>query len=172
MRRPALPGHNRNCSAKTAMTDTWPDLAGRIDGKTHVLPVRVYYEDTDFSGVVYHANYLRYCERGRSDFLRLIGVSHSELHDRDEASEQRGFAVKDMAIEFVKPARIDDVLEVRTRFTGLGRARFHLAQDISRGEEKLFGATLTAVVIDGSGRPRRLTEEMTAAFSTFLSPAD
>ena len=73
------------------MTDAWPDLAGRMNGKTHVLPVRVYYEDTDFSGVVYHANYLRYCERGRSDFLRLIGVSHSELHNRDDAA--RGAAL-------------------------------------------------------------------------------
>ena len=80
--------------------------------------------------------------------------------------------MKDMVIDFVRPARIDDVLEVRTRFTGLGRARFHLAQDIYRGSEKLFSATLTAVVIDGSGRPRRLTERMTATFSAFLTSAD
>lgn len=154
------------------MTDAWPDLAGRIDGKVHRLPVRVYYEDTDFSGVVYHANYLRYCERGRSDFLRLIGVSHSELHGGEDAAERRGFAVKDMEIGFIKPARIDDVLEVHTCFAGIGRARFHLGQDIYRGEEKLFGATLTAVVIDGTGRPQRLPGDMVAAFSEFLPSAD
>ena len=154
------------------MSDAWPDLAGRIDGKTHRFPVRVYYEDTDFSGVVYYANYLRYCERGRSDFLRLIGVIHSELYDREDPAERRGFAIKDMNLEFTRPARIDDVLEVHTRFTGLGRARFHLAQDIFRGDEKLFGATLTAVVIDGTGRPRRLTEDMVAAFSGYLVSTD
>ena len=150
------------------MTDVWPDLAGRIDGKVHTLPVRVYYEDTDFSGVVYHANYLRYCERGRSDFLRLLGVVHSELYDGEKDAERLGFAVRDMEIDFIKPARIDDVLEVRTRFRSLGRARFHLGQDIYRGADKLFGATLTAVVIDGSGRPRRLPGDMIAAFSEFL----
>ena len=124
-----------------------------------------------FSGVVYHANYLRYCERGRSDFLRLIGVSHSELHDREEASEQRGFAVKDMAIEFIRPARIDDVLEVRTRFTGLGRARSNWRRISIAAGRSCSAPRSPAVVIDGSGRPRRLTEAMTAAFSAFLSPA-
>ena len=154
------------------MADAWPDLAGRIEGRVHKLAVRVYYEDTDFSGVVYHANYLRYCERGRSDFLRLLGVRHRELHEREDVSDRLGFAVKDMAIDFIKPARIDDVIEVHTRFAGLGRARFHLKQDIFRGDEKLFGATLTAVMLDGTGRPRRLPADVLGAFSAvFSSPA-
>ena len=65
------------------MVDKWPDIAGRIEGSVHLLPIRVYYEDTDFSGFVYHANYLKFCERGRSDFLRLIGIHHHELHWSD-----------------------------------------------------------------------------------------
>lgn len=152
------------------MTETWPDLAGRIDGKVHSLPVRIYYEDTDFSGIVYHANYLRYCERGRSDFLRLIGVEHHALFDHEDAARRFGFAIKDMAIDFVKPARIDDVIEVRTHFVSVRGARFELAQDIYRQDEKLFAATLTAVVIDGNGRPRRLPVEMKQIFAEFIHP--
>ncbi|HUF44981.1 MAG TPA: 4-hydroxybenzoyl-CoA thioesterase, partial [Aestuariivirgaceae bacterium] len=64
------------------MAERWRELAGRIEGKVHILPVRVYYEDTDFSGLVYHANYLKFCERGRSDCLRLLGVHHHELQRR------------------------------------------------------------------------------------------
>ena len=153
------------------MSDAWPDLAGRIEGDVHKLAVRIYYEDTDFSGLVYHANYLRYCERGRSDFLRLIGVVHHELHDRETPSERLGFAVRDMKIDFIKPARIDDVIEVHTRFGGIKGARFELAQDVYRQDDKLFGATLTAVVIDGTGRPRRLPVDMARKFSRF-APAE
>jgi acyl-CoA thioester hydrolase len=133
----------------------------------HRLAVRIYYEDTDFSGVVYHANYLRYCERGRSDFLRLLGISHRELHKGEEAAERMGFAVKDMEIDFVKPARIDDIVEVHTRFSGLGRARFHLEQEIVREGDSLFTAKLTAVLVDGRGRPRRLPADMVEKFSAF-----
>ena len=61
------------------MSGTWPDLAGRIEGETHVLPIRIYFEDTDFAGVVYHANFLKFCERGRTDFIRLLGIHHQEL---------------------------------------------------------------------------------------------
>lgn len=146
------------------MGEAWPDLAGRIVEGVHRLPVRVYYEDTDFSGIVYHANYLRYCERGRSDFLRLLGIGHRELHQGAQPSDRLGFAVKGMAIDFVKPARIDDVLEVHTRLAGLGRARLHLEQEVVCDGETIFTAKLTAVLLDGTGRPRRLTAEITNAF--------
>lgn len=147
----------------------WPDLAGRIEDRCHILPVRIYYEDTDFSGVVYHANYLRYCERGRSDFLRLIGIEHHRLFDEEMPEERRGFAVSRMSNEFVKPARIDDVIEVHSRFLGVSGARFELGQDIYRGGDRLFGATLTAVVIDGNGRPKRLTREMRETFMRYVA---
>ena len=93
--------------------DTWPDLAGRLIPGGHVLPVRVYFEDTDFSGVVYHGAYIRYMERGRSDYLRKLGVGHDAL-DRGEHGEPLAFAVRRIAVEFLRPARIDDVLEVET----------------------------------------------------------
>src|SRR5215475_10199806 len=90
--------------------------AGRFEGRTHILPVRIYYEDTDFTGIVYHANYLRYFERGRSDFLRLAGVHHNALLD---AADPLGFAVNRINLEFLKPARIDDALLVKSHFDAM-----------------------------------------------------
>ncbi|MEG1030068.1 MAG: YbgC/FadM family acyl-CoA thioesterase, partial [Brevundimonas sp.] len=96
------------------MTDL--PTAGRFDGQDHLLPVRVYYEDTDFTGLVYHANYVRYFERGRSDFLRVAGVGHVELLEQDEPL---AFVVSDLVIKYLKPARIDDALVVRTRYEAI-----------------------------------------------------
>jgi len=97
----------------------WPDLAGRLihdrSGRRHVLPIRVYFEDTDFSGLVYHATYLRWCERGRSDFLRLLGNDHQALFGGAEGREPAAFVVRRIALEYLRPARIDEVLEVTTR---------------------------------------------------------
>ena len=142
------------------MTERWPDLAGRIEGKVHVLPIRVYYEDTDFSGAVYHANYLKFCERARSDCLRLLDIHHSELQGT------AGFVVRRMVCDFLKPALIDNLLEVETRFREFGGARMELNQTVKRSWETLFEAQVTVVVVDGKGRPKRLTPEMT---KTFLS---
>src|SRR5262245_48216555 len=115
----------------------WPDLAGRIiqEGgrRCHVLPVRVYFEDTDFSGLVYHATYLRWCERGRSDFLRLVGNDHRALIDGTSGREPAAFVVRRMALEFLKPARIDEVLEVTTRVKATTAATLTLDQRIARG---------------------------------------
>ena len=116
---PPQPAHPRPTTA-------WPDLAGRIveapDGRRHVLPVRVYFEDTDFSGLVYHVSYLRWCERGRSDFLRLLGVHHTMLIAGAGATgsptEPAAFVVRRMSLEYLGPARIDEVLEVETRAGG------------------------------------------------------
>ena len=151
-------------SDQPAVPGNWPDLAGRIEAGVHVLPIRIYYEDTDFSGVVYYANYLRYCERGRSDFLRLIGVEHHKLYEGELPEDRRGFAIRHMTSDFAKPARIDDVIEVRTRFVSVSGARFELAQDIYRDCDRLFGAVLTAAVIDGNGRAKRLPREMSETF--------
>lgn len=144
---------------------SWPDLAGRIVGNVHILPVRVYYEDTDFSGFVYHANYLKFCERGRSDCLRLLEIHHHEL----EANSQSGFVVRRMNCDFLKPARIDDVLEVQTRFISAKGARMHLDQSIWRADECLFRAGVTAALIDGKGRPKRFSPEMLDAFSALYA---
>jgi acyl-CoA thioester hydrolase len=139
----------------------WPDLAGRVSvdgtGRHHVLPVRVYFEDTDFSGLVYHGSYIRWCERGRSDFLRLVGNDHRALLDGSAGREPAAFVVRRMAIEYLRPARIDDVLEVTTRVKTLAAATLTLDQRISRGGTELFTAEVLVVLISQSGKPLRLS---------------
>lgn len=146
----------------------WPDLAGRLieigGGRGHVLPVRVYFEDTDFSGLVYHATYLRWCERGRSDFLRLIGNDHRELIAGAQGREPAAFVVRRMTLEFLKPARIDEVLEVVTRPKETGAASLVLAQEIRRGDTVLFAADVMVVLVSQSGKPMRLGQMLRAAF--------
>ena len=107
-------------------------LDGEIRGGRHVMPVRVYYEDTDFSGIVYHANYLRFMERGRSNYLRLLGADQVSLFVEAEA-EAPGFAfvVRSMQIEFLKPARMDDVLEVTTTYEEIKGASITLHQRVA-----------------------------------------
>ena len=144
------------------MSERWPDIAGRIEGKAHVLPVRVYYEDTDFSGLVYHANYLKFCERGRSDCLRLLGVHHHELQ---QGGITLSFVVRRMVCDFLAPARIDEILEVESRFVRLSGARMEIAQSVTRDGESLFQAAVTAALVDAQGRPKRFPEAMIEALS-------
>ena len=150
-----------------AMNEEREHLAGRIEGGGHLLPVRVYYEDTDFSGFVYHANYLKFCERGRSDFLRLAGIHHRELHWGNSGGRM-GFVVRRMVCDFLKPATIDDVLEVRTRIRKLGGARMVLAQEVERGGDVLFSAEVIVALVDADGRPLRLPREMRAAVEKLM----
>ena len=149
--------------------ETWPDLAGRLQhtpaGRTHVLPVRVYFEDTDFSGLVYHASYVRWCERGRSDFLRLIGNDHRALITGGDGREPAAFVVRRMQLEYLKPARIDDVLEVTTRVKDLGAATLVLDQHISRDGTVLFEAVVTAALVSQSGRVLRLSQALRSAMT-------
>lgn len=132
------------------MTDS--PTAGRFEGREHVLPVRVYYEDTDFTGVVYHANYVRYFERGRSDFLRLAGVSHTDLLERHDPA---AFVVTRMEIDFRRPARIDDALQVRTTYDAVKGARIAVSQRIVRGEVVIAQARVSAACITLEGKPRK-----------------
>lgn len=149
-------------------SQTWPDLAGRIvedaDGRRHVLPVRVYFEDTDFAQVVYHASYVRWCERGRSDFLRLLGSDARRLIDGSESVEPAAFVVRRMTMDFYRPGRIDDVLEVVTRVKDLGGASVTLTQTVQRDEQRLFEAEVVAVLVAVSGKPLRLSSAIRAAF--------
>ena len=147
------------------MTERWPDISGRIEGKVHILPVRVYYEDTDFSGAVYHANYLKFCERARSDCLRLLGIHHSEMHGT------ASFVVRRMVCDFLKPALIDNLLEVETRFVEFAGARMELVQTVLRAGEKLFEAQVTVALVDGQGRPKRLPPDMTKTFVSRVESA-
>ena len=148
--------------------------AGCIDGREHLLPVRVYYEDTDFTGVVYHANYLRFFERGRSDFLRLAGIHHAQLA---AGEAPMGFAVNKMNLEFHRPARIDDALVVRSAFESIRGPRFFAAQQIERaqssGEERdiLVTAKLEICCISLTGRPRKPPVTVLERLKPFLSPS-
>jgi acyl-CoA thioester hydrolase len=148
-----------------AMTE-WRELAGRLEPGLHVLPVRVYYEDTDFSGAVYHANYLKFCERGRSDCLRLLGIHHHEMHWHGTEGRM-GFVVRRMVCDFLKPARIDDLLNVETRLRDLGGARMEVEQKVLRQGEVLFAAEVKVVLVDASGRPKRFPKAMAEALKTF-----
>lgn len=117
----------------------------------HRFAIRVYYEDTDFSGNVYHAAYLHFFERARTEFLRSHGIHHSELADQGIA-----FAVRSMAIEFERAAHIDDLLEVDTSVTSLTGARMSLEQSIERGDELLCRASVVVVAIGKTGKALRL----------------
>lgn len=146
----------------------WPDLAGRlvtVDGRrAHVLPVRVYFEDTDFSGLVYHGSYVRWCERGRSDFLRLLGSDHRDLIAGRGGREPAAFVVRRMSLEFMRPARIDEVLEVHTRVKLVTAATLTLEQTIRRDGAAIFTAEVMVVLVSRSGKPQRLGERLRAAF--------
>jgi acyl-CoA thioester hydrolase len=142
----------------------WPDLAGRLTDEAHVLPVRVYYEDTDFTGIVYHGAYVRFFERGRSDFLRLCGIHHAELKS-GTSGQALAFAVRSMSLEFLKPATIDDLLEVRTRLIEQKGARIRLEQSIHRGGDLLVSAMVQVAVITADGRPTRLPEKLAGRLS-------
>lgn len=138
---------------------------GRFDGKTHILPVRVYYEDTDVSGIVYHANYLRYMERGRSEFLRLAGIHHMVMLANDEPI---AWTIRRMEIDYAKAARLDETLEVHTRYISMSGARLSGAQWVKRGGIDLVTATVEAAIITMSGKPRRIPEDVRTKLLPFL----
>jgi acyl-CoA thioester hydrolase len=139
--------------------------AGRLDGKTHILPVRIYYADTDLSGIVYHANYLIYMERGRSEFFRAAGIARlAQL----ENPEPTAWTLRKVEIEYLKPARIDDLIEVHTRMTGLTGARMNAEQNVYLKGEMLTRASIEACVITLAGKPRRIPQEIRDKLSPFL----
>jgi acyl-CoA thioester hydrolase len=140
-------------------------LAGRLTALGHELSQRVYFEDTDFTGRVYHARYLQFMERGRSDYLRLIGIHHRAL-----AAEGRAFAVRHMAIDFLKPASIDDVLTIRTATVEAKGARVLLRQEVLRGEELLVTAVVTVALVGEGGRPAKLPSAIRNALAPGPNP--
>ena len=147
------------------MNDPAP-TSGVIQDGEHLLPVRVYYEDTDFTGVVYHANYLRYFERGRSDFLRVRGISHTELRARPEPV---AFVVRRMEVDFARPARVDDALVVRTAYERLKGPRILVRQRIERDGEPIASASVEVVCIRLDGRPVKPPADILRALQ--LEPA-
>ena len=138
-------------------------LSGALTQFGHRLMARVYYADTDFSGVVYHARYLEFFERGRSDYLRLSGVHHTEL-SQGKHGERIVWVVRRMEIDFRSPARMDDILTIDTRTEDISGARIVMAQHLKRGDEVLVEARVEAAISGEYGRPRRFPREWIAAF--------
>lgn len=147
------------------MTEREDPSAGWLDGREHVLPVRIYYEDTDFTGVVYHGGYVRFFERGRTDFLRVAGIGHAALLERPDPL---AFTVTKLAIEFRRAARIDDALQVRTCYQAVRGPRLFVRQRILRAGELIAEAEVVAACIDLSGRARRPPADLLAALTPYF----
>jgi acyl-CoA thioester hydrolase len=121
-------------------------------GRVHVWPLRVYYEDTDAAGIVYYANYLKFVERARTELLRERGIDHRRL----QADHGLAFAVRDCAIDYIRPARLDDALEVHTRVLEISGATIRIEQTVRRAREALVRITMRIVCLREDGRPARL----------------
>jgi acyl-CoA thioester hydrolase len=147
------------------MTKTLQGL-GYFEGKTHVLPISIYYEDTDLSGVVYHANYLRFMERGRTEFFRLSGISKmAGLEDE----EPTAWAIRSAHIDYHRPARLDDVVMVRTILVGLSGARLKAIQRVMRDDMLLVEGRIEACITTLTGKPRRLPKKVAETLAPFLT---
>ncbi|HTQ15280.1 MAG TPA: YbgC/FadM family acyl-CoA thioesterase [Rhizomicrobium sp.] len=140
-------------------------IAGRFDGRTHILPVRIYYADTDLSGVVYHANYLAYMERGRSEFFRAAGIARLA---QMEEPEPTAWTLRRVTLDYLRPARVDDLLEVHTRLTGLTGARMNAEQDVYLDGQMLTRGAIEACVITLTGKPRRIPQDVRDKLAPFL----
>lgn len=138
---------------------------GYFDGRQHRFPIRVFYEDTDFSGVVYYANYLRFLERARSSFFRLAGIGHAELLERDPAL---AFVIRKINLDYRSSAKIDDVLTVVTTYDVFKGARLMVTQWIERNGEIILTADSEAACIDLNGRPKRAPKDMIEKLKPFL----
>ncbi len=130
----------------------------------HSFSLRVYYEDTDLAGIVYYANYLKFIERARSEWVRGLGI------DQVRMRAERGlvFAVRRVEADYLKAAHYDDVLTVETRVQSLSGARIGLAQDVMRAAERLFASTVVLVCLNAAGLPARLPADLRSALKTGL----
>lgn len=138
---------------------------GILDGARHLYAVRVYYEDTDLSGITYHANYLRWFERARSDLLRLLGIDQRAAIEAGEGA----YALSEVNLRYLRPARLDDDVVIETRCTELGAASCRMHQIARRGEDVLCEGTLRVGFITLDGRPRRQPPEWRDAFQIFMN---
>ena len=143
-------------------------IQGRFDGIEHRLAVRVYFEDTDLSGVVYHANYLRFMERARSDMLRLAGVDQRAAHEAGEGA----YAVASLAVRYAAPARLDDALVVVTRVTAVRAASVSIHQRVMRERVVLAEADVVAALVAPNGRPRRQPRDWIERFAALVDKGE
>lgn len=159
---------SNDARSEAEMEARWPHLSGRLevrDGeRVHCKPIRVYFEDTDAGGVAYHASFVRWCERGRTDLLRLIGTDARGMITGEAGHEPAAFVVRKMTMDFLTPARMDDLLEVETRVLEMGGASVTLRQSIVRGARKVFEADVIVVLVSVAGKPMRLTHAIRDGF--------
>lgn len=151
---------------QSTITPSGPNV-GRVEGNTHVLTCRVYYEDTDAAAIVYYANYLKFAERARTEFMRYLGADHGDLREADGLA----FAVRRCTIDYVRAAHLDDVLSIHTRVTHVGGASLWMDQMIRRDGEDIAQLDVRLVCIAASGRPLRLPDRLRAALSQVCDPA-
>ena len=137
---------------------------GPFDGRTHILPISIYYEDTDLSGVVYHANYLRYMERGRTEFFRMAGISRARLED----DEPTAWTLRRIAVEYFRPARLDDQIAVHSVLTEVSGARIKVLQRIRHGDTLLVAGRIEACITTLTGKPRRLPKFVFETLAPFV----
>lgn len=138
---------------------------GHFDGAQHLFAVRVYFEDTDFSGVVYHARYLHFMERARSDMLACVGIDQRTVH----AAGQGAYAVTEMHIKYRRPAHFNDALVVVSTVEAVRAASCDIHQTVMRGDEILTEAQVTAAFVSPDGRPRRQPAQWVAAFQPIIN---
>ncbi|MEE9545495.1 MAG: tol-pal system-associated acyl-CoA thioesterase [Rhodospirillales bacterium] len=154
------------------MTEALPKEPPRESAEgPHVFQLRVYYEDTDAGGVVYYANYLKFAERARTEMLRGLGFENSRLMDGDGPGTGIALAVRQMAVDYLKPARLDDLLEVHTRILEIGGASLCLQQLVRRGTEDLVRMQITLACMNlTSKRTARLPTGLKERFREFFPP--
>jgi acyl-CoA thioester hydrolase len=147
------------------MTDTPLPTTGILRGRVHVLPVRVYYEDTDAAGIVYYANYLKFAERGRTEMLRVLGVEQERL--RAETGMQ--FVMHEGEVKYRRPARLDDALTVETALVRLGAASVNMRQTIKRADEEVARFTASVACTGPDGKPMKMPAQLRSALQDFVS---
>ena len=144
------------------------ESSGHFAEGEHRLQLRIYYEDTDAGGIVYYARYLHFAERARTEILRLAGIEQNQLRDDHGVL----FAVRRCEVDYRRPARLDDILEVRSRLTGLQGARMSAAQSIWRAGEELVRLAVDIASVRGDGRPTRIPAAVSAALQPFVQPLE
>lgn len=138
--------------------------AGGFAGGVHRFALRVYFEDTDLTGIVYHANYLRFMERARSDMLRAAGIDQRAAHEAGEGA----YAVADLAIRYRRPAKLEDALVIASSVTAVRAASCAIHQRVMRGDEILVDADVTAAFLSADGRPKRQPRAWVEAFEALI----
>ena len=136
-----------------------------MSGDVHVYPVRIYYDDTDAGGVVYYANFLKMTERARTEMLRMLGFEHFTLAGEHGVR----LAVRRCEIDYLRPAHLDDLLQIHTRITKLGRASVHAAQDVHRAGANIARLTLRLACITSSGRAARIPDALYMSLKRFVN---